>query len=95
MSQPPEPGMISRYQDCGTSVIKESTDAAFGPLQPGCFEITEAQYLIRVAEIRGETAALKAAIVAEANQAEDDRISDIVAVKVAEVLAARDAATDA
>lgn len=90
MSSPPE--LITRYLDFGTSVAKESTDMpAFGPIPPGGVEITYEQYLIRLAEIRGEAAEMKAAFVASDQQTQDDRIADIVAVKVAEALAARDA----
>lgn len=68
MSTPPE--LITRYLDCGTSVIKESVEGAgFGPITNGCTQITYERYVIRLAEIRGEVGETRAAMIAADEQA--------------------------
>lgn len=87
------PPITWQYYDCGDSVGRNGTDgdpSTLPPIPAGCFEVDYDQYVIRKAEINGSIVESAEAMAAADRQAEDDRISDLVAVKVAELLAARD-----
>lgn len=89
---PDLPQVYWTYFQCGDNVGRLGNDVGpdyYQPVPDGCFEITKEEY----DRIHGEheasrLAAVEAAHAAEA-QAEDDRITDLVAVKVAEILAAQ------
>lgn len=91
------------YFDCtgdgtGRGVGRYGNDvspASNPPVPTGCVEITKEEYESRVSSVRASNDEVKAALVAADRQAVDDRMADLVAVKVAEALAARDAATGA
>ena len=91
-----EPPMYYMYYDCtgdgtGRTFCRVGNDVspANNVLPDGCDEITKEQYDAAIAVQFREQQAAHAATVADAAQAEDDRITDLVAVKVAEILAAQ------
>lgn len=78
------------YFQCPDGVGRIGTDGpVMPPIPDGCVEITEEQYL----ELRGEVRANNEVLIADMHaadaKAEDDRITDLVATKVAEILAAQ------
>lgn len=61
------------------------------PIPEGCVEISKEEYEARVSSTRASNEEAKAALVAADQQAQDDRVADLVTARVAEILAARDA----